>query len=261
VLIQDLDGLTVLGAAKRSSSALSPTNHTHTLCRDAKNKRHMQDIRENMHKYFRAYFETVLSSGESGRRSGGERGSGSSGERGSGSSPCWRHELTKIILLKLACPEILDILNKESIKEMLKNVNKSVRYNPSLLILLKDEFLQLLKNESSMYYHLVSEKVLQIVAENTKRMDVTYDDIEKYYVTLHSFFCGGDYTEVKFWVSLIHAFTNIAICCHDFSESVLRVYSAFLSRSDVTLMLKHIVTEHVGMIKNVFYAKEGFFFS
>ncbi|EUD67130.1 hypothetical protein C922_02280 [Plasmodium inui San Antonio 1] len=233
VLIQDLDGLTVRG--------------------DAKNKRRRQDIRENMHKYFRAYFETVLSS----RGSGGEGGDEIGRESGSGSSPSWRHELTKIILLKLTCPEILGILNKESIKEMLRNVSHSVRCNPSLLILLKEEFLHLLKNESSTYYHFISAKVLQIVAENTKRMDITYDDIEKYYFTLHSFFCGRDYTKVKFWVSLIHALTNIAIYCYDFSENVLRMYEAFLSRSDVTLMLKHIVTEHIGMIKNVSYAKGG----
>ncbi|ANQ08030.1 Uncharacterized protein PCOAH_00026190 [Plasmodium coatneyi] len=229
VLIQDLDGLTVRG--------------------DPKNKRRMQDIRENMHKYFRAYFEAVLT------RGGSDSGIGREKE----GYPPWRDELTKVILLKLACPEVMDILNKESIKEMLRNVSHSVRCNPSLLILLKDEFLQLLKNESSMYYHLVSEKVLQIVAENTKRMDITYDDIEKYYFTLHSFFSGGNYKEVKFWVSLIHAFTNIGIYCHDFSESVLCVYAAFLSRSDVTLMLKHIVSEHVGIIKNVSYAKGGFF--
>ncbi|KJP90176.1 hypothetical protein AK88_00024 [Plasmodium fragile] len=233
VLIQDLSGLTLHG--------------------DTKNKRRMEDIRENMHKYFRAYFETVLMIGAGGDRRGSACGDGT------GSCPPWRHELTKIILLRLACPDILIILNKESIKEMLKHISHSVRCNPNLLILLKDEFVQLLQNESSMYYHLVSEKVLQIVAENTKRMNITYGDIEKYYVTLHSFFSGGNYKEVKFWVSLIHAFTNIAVYCHDFAESVLRVYAAFLSRSDVTLMLKHIVTEHVGMIKNVSYAKGEFF--
>ncbi|SCO67381.1 conserved Plasmodium protein, unknown function [Plasmodium vivax] len=229
VLIQDLDGLAVRG--------------------DAKNTRRVQDIRKSMHRYFRAYFAAVLSN-SGGSDSGGGSAAG---------CPPWGHELAKIILRKLACPDILGILNKESIKELLKGVSHSVRCNASLLILLREEFLEILKNESSLYYHLVSEKVLQMVAQNMKRMDITCENIESYYVTLHSFFCGGDYTQVKFWVSLIHAFTSIAIYCQDFAESVLRVYAAFLSRSDVTLMLKHIVSEHVGMIKNVSYVKGGFF--
>ncbi|GAW81050.1 conserved Plasmodium protein, unknown function [Plasmodium gonderi] len=204
---------------------------------EEKNKRKVMDIRDNIPVYLKAYFESIirLEDKKKVRRS-------------------WVEEITKIILHKLTCSDILEILNKESIKEILKNVNYIVRNNSKILLHFKGEFINLLKNESR-YYYFINRKLLQILAENIKHMKITYDDIEDYYITLYSFFSNENYIELKFWISLIHAFTNIAIYCHDLSTNVLTAYTKFISQSQVTLTLKQIVIQHISLIKNVSYVK------
>ncbi|SBS83762.1 conserved Plasmodium protein, unknown function [Plasmodium ovale curtisi] len=200
--------------------------------REAKNERRVKEIVKNMHKYFKIYFDIILYSNN---------------ER-------WVCDITKVILYKLSCADILEMLNKESVKEILKSLNDIININSKILLLFKSEFINLLKNESN-YSFLINRKVLEIMAQNIKHMKITYNKIVDYYITLNSFFSSENFKEVKFWISLIHAFTNIAIYCHDLSGNILETYQNFISQKNATLLLKHIVLENINIIKNISYFK------
>ncbi|SBT71379.1 conserved Plasmodium protein, unknown function [Plasmodium malariae] len=199
--------------------------------REAKCKRKVMDIVQNMHKYFKIYFEAILSSEQE-----------------------WIIEITKVILHKLRCSYILEMLNRESIKEILKSLNDIINSNSRILLILKNEFINLLRNESN-YYFLINTKVLEMLAQNIKHMNINYVKIEDYYITLNSLFSNENFNQLKFWVSLIHAFTNIALYCHDLSNNILNTYKNFISQNNVTLIIKHAVIENINIIKNVAYAK------
>lgn len=94
-----------------------------------------------MNKYFRVYFETILWSKKNE----------------------WIYQITKLVLYKLGCSKVLEILNKDCIKELLKGLNHIIKNNYRLLLVLKKEFINLLKTKSD-YYYLISRYILDIIA-------------------------------------------------------------------------------------------------
>lgn len=185
-----------------------------------------------MNKYFRVYFETILWSKKNE----------------------WIYQITKLVLYKLGCSKVLEILNKDCIKELLKGLNHIIKNNYRLLLVLKKEFINLLKTKSD-YYYLISRYILDIIAHNLERMKITYDKIEDYYITLNSFFSKNNFNELKFWMSLIHAFTSIALYCHDLSNRILTTYENLIIQNRYPLILKSIIIENINLIKNISYTK------
>ncbi|ETB57681.1 hypothetical protein, variant 1 [Plasmodium yoelii 17X] len=202
------------------------------MYREIKNKIKIKEIVKNMNKYFRVYFKTILWSKKNE----------------------WLYQITKLVLYKLRCSEILEILNKDCIKELLKGLYNIIKNNYRLLLVLKNEFIILLKTKSN-YYYLISRYILDIIAHNLESMKVTHDQIEDYYITLDSFFLKNDFSELKFWMSLIHAFTSIALYCHALSNHILITYENLIIQNKYPLILKYIIIENINLIKNISYTK------
>ncbi|CRH00152.1 conserved Plasmodium protein, unknown function [Plasmodium relictum] len=217
---------------KDSSISLNNDVDYHQIIKDTKNKRRAIDIIENMHKYLKIYFETVLLR----------------------NNEIYIFEIAKIVLHKLSYIEVLEIINKESLKEILKGLNNIINSNSRILLIFKNEFINLLKKKSESYF-LIKRKMLEMIGYNIEHMKITYDKIKDYYITLNSLFSYNNFKELKYWVSLIHAFTNIALYCHDLANNILNTYKKFISQNNVTLILKYIVMENINIIKNASYAK------
>ncbi|SCN60491.1 conserved Plasmodium protein, unknown function [Plasmodium chabaudi chabaudi] len=212
-------------------AAIQELDHTN-ISKDVKNKIKVKEIVKNMNIYFRVYFETILWSKKNE----------------------WIYQIAKLVLYKLSCSEVLDMLSKDCIKELLKGLNNIIQNNYRLLLILKNEFINLLKSKSN-YYYLISRYILDIIAHNLERMKITYDKIEDYYITLNSFFSKNNFTELKFWMSLIHAFTSIALYCHDLSNRILATYENLIIQNKYPLILKSIIIENINLIKNISYTK------
>ncbi|CXI42681.1 conserved Plasmodium protein, unknown function [Plasmodium berghei] len=212
-------------------TAIQELDHIN-IYKGIKNKIKVKEIVKNMNKYFRVYFETILWSKKNE----------------------WIYQITKLVLYKLGCSKVLEILNKDCIKELLKGLNHIIKNNYRLLLVLKKEFINLLKTKSD-YYYLISRYILDIIAHNLERMKITYDKIEDYYITLNSFFSKNNFNELKFWMSLIHAFTSIALYCHDLSNRILTTYENLIIQNRYPLILKSIIIENINLIKNISYTK------
>ncbi|KEG02211.1 conserved Plasmodium protein, unknown function [Plasmodium vinckei vinckei] len=212
-------------------TAIQELDHVN-ISKGVKNKIKVKEIVKNMNIYFRVYFETILWSKKNE----------------------WIYQIAKLILYKLSCSDVLEMLSKDCIKELLKGLNNIIQNNYRLLLVLKNEFINLLKSKSN-YYYLISRYILDIIAHNLERMKITYDKIEDYYITLNSFFSKNNFTELKFWMSLIHAFTSIALYCHDLSNHILATYEKLITQNKYPLILKSIIIENINLIKNISYTK------
>ncbi|VWU50973.1 AP-5 complex subunit, vesicle trafficking, putative [Hepatocystis sp. ex Piliocolobus tephrosceles] len=204
------------------------------ITKEDKNKKKIQDLIKHMHKYLRIYFQIILSS----------------------NNEMWIKDITKIVLYKLSCNDILEMLSKKSIKEILKSLNNIINNNSKILLFYKKEFMHLLQNKSD-YYFLINRKILEMMANNFKYINMTYDNIKDYYLLLNSFFSNEKLYELKLWLSLIHAFTNIALYCHDLSNHVLNTYQHFLQKKNIITTVKCLIIENISIIKNVTDAKNA----
>ncbi|EUD72890.1 hypothetical protein YYG_01890 [Plasmodium vinckei petteri] len=218
----------IIGVEKAAIQGLDHAN----ISKGVKNKIKVKEIVKNMNIYFRVYFETILWSKKNE----------------------WIYQIAKLVLYKLSCSDVLEMLSKDCIKELLKGLNNIIQNNYRLLLVLKNEFINLLKSKSN-YYYLISRYILDIIAHNLERMKITYDKIEDYYITLNSFFSKNNFTELKFWMSLIHAFTSIALYCHDLSNHILATYENVIIQNKYPLILKSIIIENINLIKNISYTK------